>query len=933
MPVMRSAEGNTTVTEMDSRPLGVGLAPALSLLWVFPLASEPPLPLVGVRDRPLILGREDGSDVRLSGDGVSRKHASLRLGRGDAPPVIEDLGSRNGVRVNGRVVRSASLTAGDVVRLGGWVGVVTANPGVFAEVAPGLWGGAALDAAISPLRRAAPSDLPIVLEGETGTGKEVVARAVHTFSGRPGPMLAVNCAALPEGLAEAELFGYRRGAFTGADRASQGFFRSAERGTLLLDEVSDLPLSIQAKLLRVLEQREVQALGEVRPVPVDVRLIVAGQQSLVKAVQEGRFPRGSFGARGGRHGAFAAAPRAARGRAAAVLALARGDGAGGRSRRGERFRRAPVRARLAVQRARARAARAAAARAARRRVFAARRAPARAHGQRAARRVVAALGRSDARRTGCGDGRTGRAPGARRGPARFGWQRRARVCAARHHPPARLPTHGRSRHRPRRPAPGRRAMSERGERRIGEVVGGKYRICRFLASGGMGAVYEAQHTLVKRRFAVKFLHPDLAHKRDLLARFQREAEAAGALESENVAASVDLGIAGDGSPYIVMEYLVGESLELLLEREGTLPVERVADLVQQACHGVQAAHALGIVHRDLKPHNLFVCRREDGTDLVKVLDFGVAKLEVLEKNSAATRTGTVLGTPSYMSPEQARGEKSVGQAADVYALGAIAYELLSGKKPHPGDSHNAILHHIATQPALPLQGAMPELPEALVGVVEQALAAQPEARPSTADAFAAALAPWAKRASWPPPKLETSAPRQREPSTTELAPGNPVDARLSPAPSLAVAAMDRGRDTTPVRRPPWLFVALGAGAVLLSVAVFVARGRPPERANSAPAAPAVTVAGNGARPIAEPQTVQAPPPLAPPAPSLEARPASSSPTAAPPTPTVAVSRSVPHGARRPASPQARVSPSTASPEAALDSVQTPVTFDQKNPYH
>jgi transcriptional regulator with PAS, ATPase and Fis domain len=256
---------------------------------VFPLASEPRVELVADGKKTLSVGRDEGSDVRLRGDGVSRQHAALRLGTADAPPVLEDRESRNGVRVNGRPVRSAELAAGDVVRLGGWVGVVTSAPGEFVEVLPGLWGGAALAAAVAPLTRAAPSDLPIVLEGETGTGKEVVARAVHQRSGRPGQILAVNCAALPEGLAEAELFGYRRGAFTGAERASPGYFRSAEGGTLLLDEVSDLPLPIQAKLLRVLEQREVQPLGEVRPVPVDVRLIVAGQQSLAKAVQEGRF--------------------------------------------------------------------------------------------------------------------------------------------------------------------------------------------------------------------------------------------------------------------------------------------------------------------------------------------------------------------------------------------------------------------------------------------------------------------------------------------------------------------------------------------------------------------------------------------------------------------------------------------------------------------
>jgi len=284
---MQSAKGSTTVTEASSFRAG-RRAPTLSLVWVFPLASLPPVELA-VAASPLVIGREEGSSVRLSGDGVSRRHAAIRVDNAESLPTIEDLGSRNGVHVNGRLLQSAELRAGDVLRLGGFVGVVTAHPGDFSEVAAGLFGGRLLREALEPLVRAAPSDLPVVLQGETGTGKEVVARALHGFSGRPGPLIAVNCAALPEGLAEAELFGYRRGAFTGADRASPGFFRSAEHGTLLLDEVSDLPLGVQAKLLRVLEQREVQPLGEVRPAPIDVRLVVAGQQSLQKAVEEGRF--------------------------------------------------------------------------------------------------------------------------------------------------------------------------------------------------------------------------------------------------------------------------------------------------------------------------------------------------------------------------------------------------------------------------------------------------------------------------------------------------------------------------------------------------------------------------------------------------------------------------------------------------------------------
>jgi endoglucanase len=289
-------------------------------------------------------------------------------------------------------------------------------------------------------------------------------------------------------------------------------------------------------------------------------------------------------------------------------------------------------------------------------------------------------------------------------------------------------------------------------RKVGEIVGGKYRLVRYLAAGGMGAVWEVQHTLVKRRFAMKLLHPELAAQRDSLTRFQREAQAAGALESENVAAAVDFGIAEDGSPYILMEFLDGESLRALIDRAGPLPVGRAADLATQACRGVGAAHRAGIVHRDLNPQNLFVCRRDDGTDLVKVLDFGIAKLESVE--SAETRTGTLMGTPAYLSPEQARGERTVDHRADIYGLGAVLYEMLSGKRPHPGDSHNAILHHICTQPALPLDAK--DLPPALVETVNHALSSDPQARQESAAALAQELQPWATRQTWPAPPVSKS---------------------------------------------------------------------------------------------------------------------------------------------------------------------------------
>jgi transcriptional regulator of acetoin/glycerol metabolism len=285
---MRDDSGTTTITESNAARHGDGLED-LTLVWLFPRTGMPTANLRLAAEGELLVGRDTECGIRLDGNDVSRRHAAIKPSPANGCPMIVDLNSRNGVRVNGRQVASTMLGRGDVVRVGGWIGIVVGTAGEFGEIAPGLFGGPVLKASVEPLRQAAASNLTIVLEGETGTGKEVVTRSVHAWSGRPGPLVAVNCAALPEGLAEGELFGYRRGAFTGADRASPGFFRSAEGGTLLLDEVSDLPLPLQAKLLRVLQEGEVQPLGETRPVPVNVRIVVASQQPLMDAVKEGRF--------------------------------------------------------------------------------------------------------------------------------------------------------------------------------------------------------------------------------------------------------------------------------------------------------------------------------------------------------------------------------------------------------------------------------------------------------------------------------------------------------------------------------------------------------------------------------------------------------------------------------------------------------------------
>jgi serine/threonine-protein kinase len=453
--------------------------------------------------------------------------------------------------------------------------------------------------------------------------------------------------------------------------------------------------------------------------------------------------------------------------------------------------------------------------------------------------------------------------------------------------------------------------------RVGELVGAKYRIVRLLAQGGMGVVYEAQHTVVRRRFAVKFMRRDLAERRDILTRFQREAEAAGALESEHVAAAVDFGIAEDGAPYIVMEYLVGESLTALLGREGTLAVGRAADLVSQAGRGMEVAHAAGIIHRDLKPQNLFVCRRQDGTDLLKVLDFGVAKLQTIDELNAATRTGAVVGTVAYMSPEQARGDKVVDQRSDVYALGAILYELCSGRKPHPGESHNAILHHIATQPAVPLESVVAELPVAFLAIVAGALAPDPAARPASAGALVEALAPFARREVWPAPKLDDSGAARL--SSTPPSPS--PEARGSAggvAPAGAPPPGSRRSRVGPI-------VAVSAVAIVAALVAMGVVGRPTESAVSPRAAP----------PAAKPSLAASEQPSVPARPALIANVAPPL-NASPPVHPLAgaggsaAARPLRRHAARPA--PAPAVPSVAPAAPATKPSVPPVTFDPQNPY-
>jgi transcriptional regulator with PAS, ATPase and Fis domain len=237
-------------------------------------------------------GRETTCTSPLPGADVSRLHAEFQAC--GTVPILRDLGSRNGTWVNGERIEERYLGPGDVVRVGEWVGIVAERsldePAyALAEISTGWFGGPTLAAALEPAQRIARTVLPVIVEGETGAGKEGTARAIHEWSLRTGAFVAVNCAAIPPAMAEGELFGYRKGAFTGAERASMGLFRAANGGTLFLDEILELPTSVQAKLLRALEEREVRPLGETAPVRVDVRVVCATQEALTGAVAEKRF--------------------------------------------------------------------------------------------------------------------------------------------------------------------------------------------------------------------------------------------------------------------------------------------------------------------------------------------------------------------------------------------------------------------------------------------------------------------------------------------------------------------------------------------------------------------------------------------------------------------------------------------------------------------
>ena len=469
-------------------------------------------------------------------------------------------------------------------------------------------------------------------------------------------------------------------------------------------------------------------------------------------------------------------------------------------------------------------------------------------------------------------------------------------------------------------------------RLLGAILGQKYEIRRRIGEGGMGTVWEAEHTLIGRRVAIKTLRPEFAHNADVVIRFHREAQAASRIGHVNITEVTDLGVTEQGAPYIVMEYLEGESLARLLEREKTLPVTRAADIIGQTLGALAAAHAKGIIHRDLKPENIFLIDHGGRADFVKLLDFGISKFRSpAGGDQRLTTTGVALGTPYYMAPEQAAGRSDCDHRVDLYAAGALLYEAMAGRSPYQGSNYNALLAQIVTSDPPPVSNFRQDLEPAFVAVIERAMRRRPADRYPDAASMLQALLPFgARRTPFEHPTGEAAdvadtvraAPPVLLPGATP-APDRPASDARSPAPRT-----DPGDVAAPNAHRPVRYAAMGL--ILLGLAA----GWLLLRDGSADRAPAP-------RPETTPDVSAAPPSLAAPtAPSVvpnDAGPTTTSPDLQPATsalPLERLERTVPDPAAPagfPASPDAGTPPGTDADRTPLDGPDAAATPSGTNP--
>lgn len=450
-------------------------------------------------------------------------------------------------------------------------------------------------------------------------------------------------------------------------------------------------------------------------------------------------------------------------------------------------------------------------------------------------------------------------------------------------------------------------MAEPDDPRIGMILDQRFRLERMVGEGGMGRVYAGRDIKLGRRVAVKVMHEPLGKDAVAMRRFERELHAVGQLTHLNVVAVTDSGTGPGGFPYFVMEYLEGESCAALLDRVGRLPHDRAMKLVLQACAGLVAAHSAGVVHRDVKPANLFICSA-GGADVVKVLDFGIAKIAAAE-TGARTAAGQILGTSHYMSPEQTRGDTGVDARSDVWALGVVLYELLSGVKPFDADHRIALAYQVCHGTPKSIRELCPELDARAAAVIERCLAKDPQ------DRFASVTELMRD--------LRRTCPDLSVPEDTDLDGSNATRSARSASsvPTKSAVSTFGGRSHTqrgPGRGLPVRPVIL-AGIVATGAAVlYFGVGMPPSREVVVPAATSASEAPS----VSEAATVVAPRlPV-----SEVVRTASEAPSSVP-SDTPAVPAKIADRPKRPVSISPKPSSSAESPKALRA-----IAIESQNPF-
>ena len=274
---------------------------------------------------------------------------------------------------------------------------------------------------------------------------------------------------------------------------------------------------------------------------------------------------------------------------------------------------------------------------------------------------------------------------------------------------------------------------------IGLILDDKYRLTNLLGQGGMGAVYCGEHLVLKKKVAIKFLQPGFGMEEQLVKRFYREAQAAAAIGHEGIIDVMDVGVAPSNEPYLVMEYLEGESLGQLLSRSTSLSIPAACAVMAPALQALHAAHTKGIVHRDLKPENIFLCYTNGKPPRIKLIDFGISKIMAAPENEKLTQTGSIIGTPAYMSPEQARGNSNVDHRTDIFSMGVIFYQMVTGKLPFPGESSTDILVKIITGDPVPPTEVISDFSANTESIIMTALAKNPVDRYADALRFLSVL--------------------------------------------------------------------------------------------------------------------------------------------------------------------------------------------------